>query len=393
MKKPLGIYIHLPFCVERCNYCDFLTFPHAEKHHEPYVQALVEDIRLDSARRRLDAYEVNSVFLGGGTPSLLNPDQLKRIFTALADAVVFAPSCEVTIEANPATLDGGKVEAFRQVGINRVSLGIQSMNQDLLDFCLRTHKPVDVVRDVDLLRSQGIDNINFDLIHAIPGQTEADILEDLAWIEKLKPGHVSWYSLIIEERTLLHHQIEQGMVEPLAEDLEVSFFELIQSRLKELGYRQYENSNFALEGRESVHNLKYWSNQDYWGVGLGASSYLGGERYKVTTSLMRYMALVADGEKTWVREERTKRDDLFEQVMMGLRKKRGINLAAFREKNGLDILEAAKEFFLKERDEGRVAWDSEAIWLTDQGFLFQNDVLVDFMLALEEGFDEELNRK
>ncbi len=385
MTKPLGIYLHLPFCVERCIYCDFLTFPHADKHQEPYLEALVEEIHQDSARRDLAGYVVDSIFLGGGTPSLLEPDQLDKLFAALHQVVTISPDCEVTIEANPATLDETKVAAYRRLGINRVSLGIQSMNQDLLTFCLRNHKPADVVEDIALLRRHGIDNINFDLIYAIPKQTEADIKADLKWIEKLQPGHVSWYSLIIEEKTLLHHYIKKGLVKPLDEDTEFTFMGFVQDGLESLGYAQYENSNYAKPGKQSRHNLKYWSNQDYWGLGLGASSYLGGDRYQVTSSFTDYLDLVANKLPTWQVESRTPTDDLFEQVMMGFRKVSGISRPDFQDRNGVDLLATCPAFFTDQKARGLIDWDDQAVWLTKQGFRFQNDVLVDFLIALEEG--------
>lgn len=383
MKEPIGIYVHIPFCMERCIYCDFLTFPHLQAFHGPYVQALVEETQVDAKRRTLLGREVDSVFIGGGTPSILEADQIQRIFARLNEVISLSPDAEITMEANPDSLDEDLVKTMAKLGVNRVSLGIQTTNEDLLRMCNRTHDLEDIVRALSLLEDYGIHNINFDFILGLPGQSLEDIKKDLEWVQTYQPNHISWYSLIVEDRTMMKIYLESGELEALGEDKEVEYFQYIKKRLAEMGYQQYENSNFALENYESKHNLKYWSAQDYWGLGLGASSHIGGERTNNTSSMQEYLSAAKSGEKTWTVENRSREDDLFEQIMMGLRKKTGIHRPSFIAKNNFDLLELGKDFFDQEKQKGMVDWNSDYFYLTDQGFLYQNDFLSDFLLYME----------
>ncbi|MDY3987242.1 MAG: radical SAM family heme chaperone HemW, partial [Peptoniphilaceae bacterium] len=242
--NPFGIYIHIPFCKERCTYCDFLTYPHVPSFHAPYVEALIQEIRHPETKRRLDGRRVSSIFLGGGTPSLLPPKALLRIFETLRGEVSLEESCEISIEANPDTITPETAECFALCGINRVSLGVQSFSPRLLEAMGRTHHVDDVENAVRSLHKAGICNINFDLIEGYPQQTISDIEHDLAAVEKYAPTHISWYSLILEEKTLLHYQWKRGRIAMMDEDSEWRLTEKIRSGIQKLGYHRYEISNY-----------------------------------------------------------------------------------------------------------------------------------------------------
>lgn len=384
MNESIGLYIHIPFCVERCSYCDFLTFPHAEGLHDPYFFALLEQISRESDQRGLRGRLFDTVFLGGGSPDLLGADKIRSLFTRIRETIRLTEDAEITIELNPAGVSEEKVDAYKEVGINRISMGAQTANPDLLALCRRRHRPEDLEKDVQLLRAGGFDNISLDFIYAIPGQREEDIVEDLAVIKWLQPDHLSWYSLIVEERTLMKYWLDRGDCEAVGEDREMAMLNRIEEGLQALGYRKYETSNFARAGRESIHNSKYWTAKPYWGVGLGASSYLNRERDRVTRKLRDYIDRSPRGEQVWSREERSSEDDLFEQFMMGFRLVRGMNREDFRRRNGFSLLDYAPEFFEEKRAGGLVSWNEDYLALTPAGFRFQNDLLSDLLLYREK---------
>lgn len=383
MKTKLGLYIHIPFCAQRCAYCDFLLFPHAERFHMPYMTNLEREIERFGAERIASRFTVDSIFIGGGTPTLMPPDALKRLFGTLRATFEIDGDAEISVEANPNTLDDAMASALARCGVNRVSIGVQSASETLLAQCLRTHRASDVREAVSRLRSYGIANINFDFIFAIPGQTMADIDEDLGMIGALRPSHVSWYDLIIEDRTLLALQIDRGEMMPFDEDMRADCFEHIVSGLRALGYERYEISNFALPGRASRHNLKYWSGEDYLGLGLGAASYISGERYVNPRTFRAYEAALSCGQLPRSREPRTRSDDRFEWLMMGWRKLSGVSRAAFSSRFGEDVLALAPEFFERARARGVMDWTDEAVFMTPYGLDVLNDVLAELMLHLE----------
>lgn len=386
--NPFGIYIHIPFCKERCTYCDFLTYPHVPSFHAPYVEALIQEIRHPETKRRLDGRRVSSIFLGGGTPSLLPPKALLRIFETLRGEVSLEESCEISIEANPDTITPETAECFALCGINRVSLGVQSFSPRLLEAMGRTHHADDVENAVRSLHKAGICNINFDLIEGYPQQTISDIEHDLAAVERYAPTHISWYSLILEEKTLLHYQWKRGRIEMMDEDSEWRLTEKIRSGIQKLGYHRYEISNYAKTGFQSVHNLLYWTGEDYLGLGLGAASYIKGIRFEQTRRIGTYLAIGEEPLPITILE-RTEEDALFEQIMTGLRKVSGIQRSHFQKKNGVDPLAIAPRTFAEAREEGLADWNDEALFLTERGLDLQNRVLVAVYEEMEETISEE----
>lgn len=377
--KSLGLYLHIPFCEERCSYCDFLTFPKVPFLHQGYVDALCRDIILSREEGLFEGRTVDTIYIGGGTPTILTLPQLDQLLTALHSLPLDIR--EWTVEVNPGTLSDEKLDLFIQGGVNRISFGVQTMDPDLLAFCKRTHRPETVYRDMDRVRSRGPGDlaINMDFIYGIPGQETVHIDRDLAAIRDLGPDHISWYSLILEEKTLLDFWIRQGRTKPLSPDRELALMERAFRGLEDLGYTRYEVSNFARAGKVSLHNLKYWTGQDYLGLGLGASSYLDHRRFKKTGGIGTYSKEINQGRPAWTEEVRTEDDDLFEGLMMGLRKVAGIDRAAFRERMGVDPLDRSRTIFEKEKALGLVDWTEETLFLTPKGFDLQNEVLMDLM--------------
>lgn len=385
-RGPLGLYLHIPFCKERCSYCDFLTFPHAEDLKAPYIEALCRELETFARRGFFKPYFVDTIYLGGGTPSILPAHLLEKLLTAIRKYVPFGPEGgprEWTLEANPGDLTGDKIESLREGGINRISLGLQTLNPSLLSLCNRFYGEEEICRDLEDLQKAGIRRVSFDYIYGLPGQTTEDIDKDLSFIKKTRPGHISWYGLILEEKTLLKYWIDKKKIVPLTEDQELFLMKRAFEGLENLGYRRYEISNFAFEGEESIHNLKYWSGEEYLGLGLGASSYIRKERFTETRNLHLYVKEAMEGKISWIREKRRAEDDLFEQVMMGLRKIQGMDFAGFEEKNGRSLLSYGGNFFKKAREEGLLDWNTERVWLSPRGLDLQNLFLTNFLIFLE----------
>lgn len=382
-REAIGVYLHVPFCESRCSYCDFLTFPHAEKLHEPYVMSLCEEIAQDSERRGLRGVPADSVYVGGGTPSLLLPDMWDRLGEALFSSVELVEGAEITAEVNPGTLDDEKLRAMRRFGINRISLGVQSFNDRLLALCGRTHRRETVLRDIERLRDFGFDNLSLDLICSIPMETEHDVEEDLRALAEIRPEHVSWYSLIVEEKTLFEYKMRKGLLpEPDPEEDRRSFHRVLRG-LGDLGYRRYEISNFARPGYESAHNLKYWTAKPYWGLGLGSASYLGRERYSNVRTFREYNRALEEGRPVWVREERDASDDAFEHWMMGLRLTEGIDRGEFQRLHGFDPVLRCRETAERARELGELEWDERRVRMTEQGLDVQNAFLTDWLIEYE----------
>lgn len=384
-EQTLGLYLHIPFCRERCSYCDFLTFPHAEALLRPYLEALAKEIRLWKREREKGGEEglpVDTIYLGGGTPSLLKADELRRLFREVHEAFPISPRAEITMEMNPEA--EGDARVLRALGINRISLGMQTSSPRLLAQCRRTHRSEDGGKTMVALRSAGFDNINVDLIYGLPGQTRKDLEGDLNWLAIHDPDHVSWYGLILEERSLLYQQVRQGTMQLPGEDVQADEFSFLLAELDKLGYRRYEISNFSKVGKQSRHNLKYWTGKPYLGLGLGASSYLNGERYHNPGTFQQYFTALRQGRLPREWEERTKKDDIFERIMMGLRRVEGISFRDFALATGIALESCVPKSMAKACRQGLGEKTADAFRLTRRGLDLQNRVLVDMMEEMEE---------
>jgi len=359
-----AIYIHIPFCVKKCGYCDFLSFSCEEKSKADrgeYVEKLIEEIKL------YPLLKYDTVYFGGGTPSLLEVEEIKNILGELS----IGEGAEITLEVNPQTVDMQKLEELKKIGINRLSIGIQSFNDEKLKVLGRIHSKETALNTYRDARKAGFENISIDLIFATPNQTIEELEEDLEIVERLSPEHISIYSLIWEEKTKFMELLDSGKLNPLDNDLEAKMYELIIEKLKKIGYLHYEISNFAKKGYESRHNSKYWKNVEYIGVGLGASGYYKGIRYKNEVELSDYYKKIGTAEKPLMEEELVSHKDKLENYyILGLRL---LNEGIIAENNV--YLKKIKQLHRK----GYLKIEDDRYKLTFKGLMFANDVFVEIM--------------
>ncbi len=383
--KELELYIHIPFCIRKCNYCDFLSFSCDEEGIEKYVSTLVEEIRCKAGNYKDDV--VTSVFIGGGTPSILSVNQIERIMTVVKNYYYLSDNCEITIESNPGTLTEEKLLAYKNSGINRLSIGLQSANDDELKLLGRIHDYQTFVDNYKLSRKLGFDNINIDLISAIPGGSIEKFKESLLMVVELNPEHISVYSLIIEEGTLFYKNYgEGGPLEDslLSEDDDREIYHQTKALLAESGYNQYEISNYSKVGRECQHNIGYWIRKNYIGFGLGASSLYDNVRYKNTSDMNEY--LISKTEKDscgyMIRKEVENleiKDIIGEYMYLGLRMNRGVDLKKVSEQVEQDVYAIYKNWIDKCVSDGLIKNKDRIICLTDKGQDLANYVMAGFL--------------
>ncbi|WP_373214355.1 radical SAM family heme chaperone HemW [Ruminococcus sp. 5_1_39BFAA] len=372
--SPLELYVHIPFCVKKCAYCDFLSAPGTKELQREYVQALLEEIRAD---REEKSRPVTSVFIGGGTPSILDGQLMGRILEELRSNFAMLPDAEVTIEANPGTLSAEKLDTYRKSGVNRLSLGLQSPQDEELAVLGRIHSYDAFLESYYMSREAGFSNVNVDLMFAIPEQTRDGWQENLRKVAALEPEHISAYSLIVEEGTPF---AERKLNLP-DEDTEYAMYEDTAEILGQYGFRQYEISNYARKGFACRHNIGYWRRRDYLGFGLGAASFCGGMRYSNTDDLGYYLKNSGDFHKLQCNVEMlTEKDAMAEFMFLGLRMTDGISRAEFENSFGIPIemiygtiLEKYKKLGLLEEQNGRIC-------LTRRGIHMSNHVMADFLI-------------
>ncbi len=389
-RNSLSIYLHIPFCTTKCTYCAFNTYINLEALIEPFVHALIREIQI-VARSKPDQ-AVGTIFFGGGTPSLLTPQQFAEILAALRDSFQVASDAEITLEANPNDLDVAYLSALRRVGLNRISIGMQTANQNELELFKRRHDNDAVVRAVSAARAGGFDNLNLDLIYGFPHQTLESWEISLQQMLALQPDHISLYALGLEEGTPLKAWVERGRLPEPDEDLAADMYERASELLRERGFEQYEISNWARPGHECRHNLQYWHNDDYVGVGPGAHGYADGVRYSTVLSPQRYIKLlneasaldeVYDYPRTPVTAEAVVVDrvgQISETLIMGMRlTQEGILRAVFNERFGEDFLDLYRDVIRKYEGYGLLSVDDDRIRLTEAGRLLSNVVFREFV--------------
>lgn len=361
-----GLYIHIPFCEQKCAYCDFLSFPgQQEKNKIRYVEALCKEMRL----RLTDEWQTpDTIFIGGGTPTALSVDLLKKLLDTLGQCVELKNVEEFTMEANPGTVDDEKLLVLLAGGVNRLSFGVQSFDEVLLKRIGRIHTADEAEDAFWLARRVGFRNINMDLMYGLPGQTEAQWHHTVDRALSLEPEHLSMYQLIPEPSTLLVRQMEAGLVPPVDEDGAAEWFDAQREWLKAAGYRQYEISNYAREGYESKHNQLYWTLDDYLGLGLGATGWMRPVRISNTDSFPAYLNALEDGCCPPVHEERLTRDEqMSESVFMALRMNRGLSRARFQSLYGVDVTAVFNEAICEGLEKDWLVLDEKALYLTDLG--------------------------
>ena len=362
-----GLYIHIPFCKKICTYCDFTKrVPKNKEMIDEYLYHLKEE--LFSYEKYFDSVE--TIYIGGGTPTLLDTNELIRLFDMLKD---FKNIKEYTIEINPETLDEEKVLLFKKYGLNRFSIGVQSFDPNILKILGRTHKKEDVYTAISLLKKHGLNNINIDLIFGTTGSELSSIQNDLKEFYKLDINHLSFYSLILEENTILYHQYKHNLYKPIDNEIEAKMYSFIIDNLEKNGFIQYEISNFSKVGFESIHNKLYWQNKEYIGIGLGASGYLDGVRYTNNTVLNTYYKNYKKSEE--IIDFNTK---FSEEMILGLRMIKGINIDYVNKAYKKDILNEYPDIN-KYINSGHLVIEDGYLHLTKEGLLIANDIFVIFI--------------
>lgn len=371
---PLELYVHIPFCVRKCQYCDFLSGPSDEETKDRYIEALLKEIR---AAEHTEDYEIVSVFIGGGTPSALKSEAIASIMRTLQEQFFFCEDAEVTIEANPGTVDLEKLTIYRNVGINRLSLGLQSTDAEELKLLGRIHSYEEFLKSYEWAREAGFSNINIDLMFAIPGQTGEAWRQHLYQVAELNPEHISAYSLIIEEGTPF---AEQNLDLP-DEDTEYQMYEDTAEILERYGYRQYEISNYAKQGYMCRHNAGYWQRREYLGFGLGASSLYGGMRFSNTHQMQEYLKESRNPDQ--IRQDVTvlSRNERIEEFMfLGLRMTEGISEKKFEENFDVRLMDVYGDILQKYEETGFMEHIETKWRLTRKGIHVSNHILADFLL-------------
>ena len=371
---PLELYVHIPFCVRKCQYCDFLSGPSDEETKDRYIEALLKEIR---AAEHTEDYEIVSVFIGGGTPSALKAEAIASIMRTLQEQFFFCEDAEVTIEANPGTVDLEKLTIYRNIGINRLSLGLQSTDAEELKLLGRIHSYEEFLKSYEWAREAGFSNINIDLMFAIPGQTGEAWRQHLYQAAELNPEHISAYSLIIEEGTPF---AEQNLDLP-DEDTEYQMYEDTAEILERYGYRQYEISNYAKQGYMCRHNAGYWQRREYLGFGLGASSLYRGMRFSNTRRMQEYLKESRNPDQ--IRKDVTvlSRNERIEEFMfLGLRMTEGISEKKFEENFDVRLMDVYGDILQKYEETGFMEHIETKWRLTRKGIHVSNHILADFLL-------------
>ena len=369
----LGLYLHIPFCKTQCYYCDFSTAPHRVALVEKYLAALAREISSQPG------HEVQTVYLGGGTPTTLTEDQLAGLLSSCQHHFKVGANPEITVEANPGTLDEDKLSALKENGVNRLSIGFQVADENLLKAIGRSHGVREFIADYTLARKLGFSNISLDLIFALPGQRVESWQRTLSTALDLSPQHISIYGLTIEENTVFGHLHHEGKLERPSEEEELAMFDQTVEALTTAGYEHYEISNFARPGLRSGHNQIYWQGKEYLGLGVSAWSYLNGMRYGNHGSTSRYIDLVlSDSSPVAEKEILVGRERMAEVLTLGLRMIEGIRLGGFQEKFGVKAEDVFEKEIERTSNLGLVEILNDRLRLTQKGIRLANEVFMEF---------------
>ena len=381
MKKELELYLHIPFCVSKCKYCDFLSAPSGEEQRQIYVERLCRRIRYWSDVIHNYGYEIVSIFVGGGTPSILTEAQITQVFEAVYESFPIREDAEITLEMNPGTDVKDKLPVYRKLGINRLSMGLQSADNKELKCLGRIHTYEDFRQVYQWAREAGFTNVNVDLMSAIPGQTLESYVDTLRKVADLEPEHISAYSLIIEEGTPFCERYGEGRhAEELPdEDTERQMYVRTREILEDYGYHRYEISNYAKDGYECRHNLGYWDRKEYLGLGAGASSLMDHIRWKEPDHIGPSTGLVLEEREDFIRLSR--KDEMEEFMFLGLRKIKGVSEQDFYKSFKVSMDEEYKDNIENLIKEGLLVREEDRIRLTDRGIDLSNYALSQFLLG------------
>lgn len=374
----LGLYIHIPFCVKKCKYCDFNSFKLNVDEKRKYLDSLKREMEL--YKENFEDKSIDSVFVGGGTPSILNEEEIKILFQNIKNNFQIKDSAEITMECNPGTLTLNKLKTMKECGVNRLSIGLQAVQNNHLEYIGRVHTYEEFEKNYYQAKEVGFENINVDLMYALPNQSKEDWMESLEKVVKLNPTHISAYSLILEENTELFNMYEKHEFELLDEDTDIEMYEYTISYLKSNGYNQYEISNYAKKGFECKHNILYWKCENYVGLGVSASGFLNETRYNNLCELDEYEEIIHSGKKPIEWEEKLSiKDEIEESIFLGLRMNEGIKFKDFYEKYNFNFEEEYKNEIDKLKKMKLIETKDEGMKLTQKGREISNSVFVEFM--------------
>ena len=377
--EELGIYIHIPFCKQKCFYCDFCSFANKNEMQGKYVETVINEIKNITHKEK---YTVTTIYLGGGTPSILNPDYIKNILQEIKSSFEILDDAEITIEINPGTVNEEKLKKYKEYGINRLSIGLQSANDKILKKIGRIHDYKQFEETFFYARKCGFKNINVDLMIGLPTQAVEDVKQTLEKIIQKNPEHMSVYSLIIEEGTIIEKLINENKLQLPDEETERIMYWTVVNELKENGYNQYEISNFSKKTYESKHNTNCWKQKQYIGLGTSAHSYLNKKRYSNTNNIEEYIKNIQENnisKNITIHEEQTEESTMNEYMLLGLRMIQGININEFKQKFKTDPTIKYKEILEKLQKENLIQITKTSIKLTKQGIDFGNIVWEEFI--------------
>ena len=387
MKKEIGIYVHIPFCIRKCYYCDFVSFTNQEENIEKYIEAVISEIE----SYELEEYNVTTIYIGGGTPSSIESKYIEKILHKIKEKITNNETkfndIEITIEINPGTIDRKKLQDYEEMGINRLSIGLQSTNNEILKNIGRIHTYEEFLEGYNLARNIGFDNINVDLMIGLPNQTIEDIKDSVEKIIKLEPEHISVYSLIVEEGTKIENLLNMNKITLPEEELERNMYWYVKNKLELNGYIHYEISNFAKENKQSKHNVNCWEQKEYIGIGTAAYSYLDNIRYGNTSNIQKYIETQdfkdeKELEKNKIRiidEVQTLEDKKREYMLLSLRKLEGVSIRKFKEKYVENPIFLYRKQLEKLVNENLLTIDGDNIKLTNKGLDLANLVWEEFV--------------
>lgn len=389
--KNISLYIHIPFCMKKCIYCDFLSVAGSSRpEQKDYVETLMRE--MDCYRNVAKDYQVISIFVGGGTPSILEEGLVEQLFHKLYSVWSLAADAEITIECNPGTLTARKLAEYRTCGINRLSLGLQSADNRELKQLGRIHNYEQFVANYQLAREAGFRNVNVDIMAALPGQSQASYGRTLSKVLEFKPEHISIYSLMVEEGTELARSPELLAQLP-PERTERNMYHYTKTIMKGMGYERYEISNYARPGYACRHNQVYWTGGEYLGLGLGASSYWNGLRFENTSDWQEYLSGWETDDITRIRKNQvpdTLKSRMEEYMFLGLRLTRGVSGIEFRNRFHRSMEEVYGSVIHPYVEQGFLTWEQEYLRLTERGIDVSNSIMADFLLDSETDISEAL---
>ncbi|EJX2681063.1 radical SAM family heme chaperone HemW [Clostridioides difficile] len=389
----LGLYVHIPFCVKKCKYCDFNSYKMDIDSKKRYIEDLKIEMKLYSNKLYKDNKyknkeccslnkndKITSIFVGGGTPSILTSDEIREVFISIKEMFDIDENAEITIECNPGTLTLEKLKTMKEIGINRLSIGLQAIQEKHLNFIGRIHTYEEFEKNYKDALSVGFKNINVDLMYSLPNQTLCDWKETLEKVVHLNPTHISAYSLILEEGTELYNMYESNKFEFIDENVDIEMYEYTINYLKSKGYNQYEISNYSKEGYNCEHNILYWECEYYIGIGAGASGYINENRYNNVESLEDYhLSLVKREKPIQENEILSEKDMIEEKIFMGLRMNKGIKFEDFKKKFGIDFRDKYNKQIEMLLARKLINQSFEGIQLTQKGREISNSVFIEFM--------------